>query len=105
MVNEMKQDVNTLVSVRQAIDSSIQSLGGPIHKTIVWHMNNRGIFTDTGKIDLESFYSNLKELVGPGADMIMEDAWHQLNRKGSGKGLHGSVMDNLKKMLESEDGK
>ena len=55
---------------RKAIDNAISSLGGPIHKTIVWYMNNRGVFGDSRKVDTSLFYQNLKELLGPGADMI-----------------------------------
>ena len=67
--------------LRQALDETIYSLGGPIHKTITWHMNNKGLFSDSNNIDLQAFYSNLKELVGPGADMIMEDTWTWLQKK------------------------
>jgi len=67
--------------VRQAIDDAISSLGGPIHKTISWHMNNRGVFADPKKIDISFFYDNLRELLGPGADMIMEDTWENLQKQ------------------------
>jgi hypothetical protein len=73
--------------VRQAIDEAISSLGGPIHKTITWHMNNRGVFADPKKIDITFFYNNLKELLGPGADMIMEDTWDHLQKQ------HGVQID------------
>lgn len=36
-------------------------------------MNNRGVFGDSDKIDIDFFYHNLRELLGPGADMIMEN--------------------------------
>lgn len=58
---------------RKAFDYAISSLGGPIHKAIVWYMNNRGVFGDSRKVDTSLFYQNLKELLGPGADMIMGD--------------------------------
>lgn len=62
---------------REAIDNAISSLGGPIHKTIVWHTNNRGVFGDTDKIDIDFLYQNLRELLGPGADMIMGEFQHK----------------------------
>lgn len=67
--------------VLRAIDEAISSLGGSIHKTITWHMNNRGVFADPKEIDITFFYHNLKELIGPGADMIMEDTWENLQRR------------------------
>jgi len=66
--------------VRKAIDDAISSLGGPIHKTITWHMNNRGVFSDPDKLDVNLFYDNLKELMGPGADMILEEAWQNVRK-------------------------
>ena len=62
--------IENMATLRKAIDVALESLGGPIHKTIIWHMNNRGLFSDPRNIDIESFYLNLKELVGPGADML-----------------------------------
>jgi len=44
-------------------------------------MNNRGVFADPKKIDITFFYNNLKELLGPGADMIMEDTWDHLQKQ------------------------
>ena len=67
--------------LRQALDETMISLGGPIYKTITWHMNNKGLFSDSKKIDLPAIYLSLKELVGPGADMIMEDTWTWLQKR------------------------
>jgi len=73
-------DEQNIAMLRHAIDEAIESLGGPIHKTITWHMNNRGIFAGSS-IDISSFYSNLKELVGPGAELIMEETWQNIQRE------------------------
>lgn len=67
--------------LRQALDETMYSLGGPIYKTITWHMNSRGLFGDASSLDLKAFYLNLKELIGPGADMIMEEAWQKLKKQ------------------------
>lgn len=61
-----------------AIDDAISSLGDSIHKTILWHMNNRGVFADPNKMDIMFHYDNLRELVGPGADMLMEKTWEYI---------------------------
>jgi hypothetical protein len=74
-----KDNIEILYS---CIHDTLESLGGPIHKTITWHMNNWGVFADS-EIDINSFYSNLKELVGPGADLIMEETWLRLQKRGS----------------------
>jgi hypothetical protein len=67
--------------LREAIDAAIGSLGGPIHKTISWYMDSRGVFSNQKKIDINFFYSNLQELLGPGADMIMEETWEHLQKR------------------------
>jgi hypothetical protein len=81
--HDWHDDINNYDNIeilRSAINEALESLGGPIHKTITWHMNNRGIFADS-RIDVDSYYSNLKELVGPGADLIMEETWHNLQKR------------------------
>jgi hypothetical protein len=91
--------------LRKALDETIYSLGGPIHKTITWHMNNRGLLADPMRIDITAFYMNLKELVGPGADMIMEEAWQKLKKqyKGSLDFSTGTPVDRMKKMINSDE--
>lgn len=93
--------------LRQAIDAAMYSLGGPIHKTITWHMNNRGIFSDSNKIDIDFFYSNLQELLGPGADLIMEETWEQLHKRCRSKGYNfgsDSPLEKIHKIMRIEGG-
>jgi hypothetical protein len=68
--------------LRGAIDDTLRSLGTPIFKTITWHMNNRGVFFGE-KLDMAFFHSNLRELIGPGADYIMEEIWTNLKDRRS----------------------
>lgn len=90
--------------LRQSIDDAIQSLGGPIHKTITWYMNSRGVFSNPNKIDINFFYSNLQELLGPGADMIMEETWEHLQRRSGAKAGpnlgRSSPLERIQKMME-----
>jgi len=91
--------------LRQSIDAAIKSLGGPIHKTITWYMNSRGVFADPKKLDIKSFYSNLQELVGPGADMIMEETWEHLQKSYGTKAVNepkSSPLERIQKILENE---
>lgn len=79
--NDKKNSGKNRVLLQQALDETINSLGGPIYKTITWHMNSKGLFTDSQNLDLKAFYINLRELIGPGADMIMEDTWQWLKKR------------------------
>ena len=97
-------DINGQVILRQSIDQAIESLGGPIHKTITWYMNSRGVFANPKKIDISFFYSNLKELLGPGADMIMEETWEHFQKRFGAKldreFIKRSPLEKIKKMVE-----
>ena len=90
--------------LRQAIDAAMGSLGGPIHKTLTWYMDSRGVFSDPKKIDINFFYSNLQELLGPGADMIMEETWEQLQKRYGTKTGHNLVrsspLEKIQKIME-----
>jgi hypothetical protein len=92
------------VVLRGAIDAAIGSLGGPIHKTISWYMESRGVFSDPKKIDINFFYSNLQELLGPGADLIMEETWEHLQRRYGTKAgknvIASSPLEKIQKIME-----
>lgn len=60
-----------LVILRQAIDESLHSLGEPIKKTVVWHLNLNGIFTESDQFDLASFYETLEDIMGNGAEVVI----------------------------------
>ncbi|MGI0036729.1 MAG: hypothetical protein ACRD99_00035 [Nitrososphaera sp.] len=102
--NDKKNSGSNQLLLRQALDETIYSLGGPIHKTITWHMNNKGLFSDSQNIDLRSFYVNLKELVGPGADMIMEEAWQKLRKRSKAHvdSGNGTPLDRMIRLMGSE---
>lgn len=90
--------------LRQSIDAAIKSLGGPIHKTITWYMDTRGVFSDPKKIDINTFYSNLQDLVGPGADLIMEETWELLKKrcgsKVSREAARSSPLERIQRIME-----
>src|SRR5581483_11889073 len=72
---------SAVILLKRAIDDSISALGGPISKTITWHMNKKGVFTDLKTWDIDNFSAELEDLVGPGAQMILEDAALEFERK------------------------
>ncbi len=91
--------------LRQSIDAAIESLGGPIYKTITWYLKSRGVLSDSKKIDINFFYSNLQELLGPGADLIMEETLQHLQKRyGGAKAGHEQVkrsaLERIQKMIE-----
>ena len=101
--NDKKHSGANQLLLRQALDETMHSLGGPIYKTITWHMNSRGLFSDSQSIDLPAFYLNLKELVGPGADMIMEEAWQKLKKRSKTHDSgNGTPLDRMIRLMGSE---
>ncbi|MEO9319206.1 MAG: hypothetical protein ABI361_00890 [Nitrososphaera sp.] len=69
-----KDRKKTLTLLKQAIDSSLGGLGQSIERTINWHMSNKGVFTSMSDWDIDNFSTELAGLVGPGSEMILEDA-------------------------------
>jgi hypothetical protein len=66
---------------RRAIEEVLISLGPSIEKTIMWHMNNRGVFANPQSLDILTIYTNLQELMGPYAEEIVEMTWERLESK------------------------
>jgi hypothetical protein len=67
--------------LRSEIVAVMQSLGNSIYKTIMWHMNSKGVFSNPEEIDIDAFYKNLQILLGPLTDEIMEMTLKQLKQK------------------------
>jgi hypothetical protein len=90
--------------LRQSIDAAVKSLGVPIYKTITWYLESRGVFSDPKKIDINFFYSTLREIVGPGADLIMEETSEHLQKlSGSRTGrdmVRFSPLERIQKIME-----
>lgn len=83
MHSSMESDRNA--TFKHAFDKELESLGSSIHQTIMWHINRRGLFSDPRNVDIHSLYSNLEEILGPLADMIMDMTWTYLIKN------HGAI--------------
>jgi len=82
----------------------MSTLGEPIKRTIIWHLNNYGIFIDSNRLDIQYFYSSLKDLLGPGADSIMEYVYDRLRKEvGTDIKLDSAtpIVDKINKILEA----
>ena len=93
-------------ALRQTVDETLISLGPSIQETIMWHMNNRGIFSNPKFLSIDLLYENLQELMGPYAEEIMNLTWEQLQKK---YGAHTSVkskstIEKIKEWLLSDGG-
>lgn len=67
--------------LRKTMDGVLSELGPSIQKTIMWHMNNRGVFSDPDHLDFEVIYRNLEELLGPLSDEIADMTWDKLRKE------------------------
>lgn len=70
-------------ALQTAIDDALLSLGIPVRNALLWHMSQRGVEFDSKDIDIDSVYSSLRELIGPGADLIMDKIFERLQCHGS----------------------
>lgn len=86
--------------LKKVLHETINSLGGPISKTIMWQMSNRGVFSESTRIDVMAFYGNLKELVGPGADMILDITWQKLKKDYEGRYTFPNSGTSLERIME-----
>lgn len=67
--------------LRHMFDKELMSLGSSIYQTIMWYMDGRGVFSNPRAVDVQSLYANLREIVGPHADMIMDMVWAGLEKQ------------------------
>ena len=74
----MGQDRNT--ALRTTVERVLSELGPSIQKTIMWHMNNRGVFSNPNHLDFEVMYKNLEELLGPLSEEITDMTWDHLQK-------------------------
>lgn len=54
---------------------ALNSLGGPIRKTIMWHLESNG--KDIEHMNPSEVASMLRPLLGPGADMLVKEMFRQ----------------------------
>lgn len=59
------------VLLRCARDA-LSTLGEPTMQSLVWHLNNAGVQMTLDAFDIRKLYSALEDLVGGGADIIMD---------------------------------
>jgi hypothetical protein len=64
----------------QTIKDALSKHGGPITKTVIWHLNNHGFFEEK-RGQQERLLANLRELLGPGGDLIMQDIMNRTRKK------------------------
>lgn len=67
--------------LRQAINESLSSLGEPIKKTVVWHLNLNGVFIESDQLDVTSFFRTLEDIMGNGADVVVETIYGILAKR------------------------
>jgi len=87
----MKEVIENLVgfqdnqdSLREAICDTLLSLGWPVTKTIIWHMNAKGLFlASKEELDVEQFYKHLVQIIGETADIILNQIYENIRRSGA----------------------
>ena len=58
--------------VREALDDALWSLGEPVAKTLVWHLQSRGFtFDRTKPFDLDGLDTGLKQILGISENRVM----------------------------------
>ncbi len=94
---------------QKVIYDGLAPLGGPIVKTIVWHLRANGVFLESeGGIDLRTFYQHLEGIVGNIADIVTGEIYEELSKKypNSSKRFERDVpvLDRIERLLQVESG-
>jgi hypothetical protein len=70
-------------ALQNALDDALLSLGISVRNALLGHMNQNGVEFDSKDVDIELIYSSLRDLIGPGADLIMDKVFERLQHYGS----------------------
>lgn len=91
---------NSKQIVHEAISNSLLSLGEPIMKTIVWHLNVQGVFLDSQTdLPIGSFYKHLVNIIGNIADEVMEEIFERI------KPIDNALAREIQRQLSIERGR
>lgn len=96
-----------LVILRQAIDESLHTLGDPIKKTVVWHLNLNGIFIESDEFDLASFYETLENIMGNAAEVVIHAIYGILAKHKEFALVgdpHRSLLDKIQDNMKTDGG-
>jgi hypothetical protein len=61
-----------------AITGTLSELGDSTMNSLLWHLENKGISLNPHDFVLKLFYDGLQELLGNGADMLMQEIYEHL---------------------------
>ena len=67
--------------MQQAFNEALWTLGTPVAKTILWHLQNRGAISLTSKtFDVDRVYAGLQEILGPGIELVLQSMYQSFSR-------------------------
>jgi len=67
--------------LQQAFNEALWTLGTPVAKTVIWHLQNRGAISLTGKtFDMDRVYTNLEEILGSGVEIVLQAMYKSYSR-------------------------
>lgn len=70
-------------ALREAICDTLLALGWPVTKTIIWHLNAKGVFlASKEELNVEQFYQHLIQIIGQAADIILNQIYENMKQSG-----------------------
>lgn len=79
MINNYSSDKEA--ALLKAIDSALAGMGDPVKKTVMWHLNNQGIYIGHKNFDVFKLYSTLEQLIGSGVDVVFNEVYSELEKQ------------------------
>ena len=67
--------------ILEALSRALSELGNSTMHSLIWHLKNKGISLDPQNFVLHRFYDGLQELLGNGADMLMQEVYEDLLKR------------------------
>ncbi len=95
------------MDIVEAVIDTLSELGSSTNRSLIWHLENKGISLDPQNFVLQHFYQGLEELLGNGADMLMQKVYENLRKRLSvdpGPLVGLSAVDRIEKIISMKDG-
>jgi hypothetical protein len=92
-------------ALRKSVEEALSLLGESTMQSLIWLLDRKGISLTSDTFDIKRFEQVLRELIGDGADVMMEEIYTRFNKKCNidiEPSSNLSALERIQKILESE---
>jgi hypothetical protein len=95
--------MNPQEALSKCARDALLTLGEPTMQSLVWHLSNAGVQMTPDAFDVRKFYEGLQDIVGGGADIVMDIVARSMAlelKLNVDFDSHASALDKVLKVLE-----